>query len=156
MRAQSIKVSDTMPGIKLKDQHNNEINISDIKGKRVLLSFHPLAWTRICAQQMQALEKNRKRFMKVDTVAFGISVDSVPSKHAWAKKLKIKDTSLLSDFWPHGEIARKLGIFRKKEGFAQRANIIVNEEKKVTWVKVYNISDLPDIEEIIGVLEKEK
>lgn len=156
MKTESIKVGNTMPDIKLKNQHNNEIDISEIRGKKVLLSFHPLAWTRLCAKQMQSLEQNMKRLLKLNTIVLGISVDSVPSKHAWAKKLGIKDTALLSDFWPHGEVAQKLGIFREEEGFAERANIIINEEKKVTWVKVYNISELPDIEEIIKVLEKER
>jgi len=34
-----------------------------------------------------------------------MSVDTVPSKKAWAKELGIKNTGLLSDFWPHGEVA---------------------------------------------------
>ena len=78
---------------------------------------------------------------------------SAPSKKAWAKELGIKDTKLLSDFWPHGEAARSYGIFREKEGFSERANIIVDEKGQVFFVKVYPISQLPDIEEIIRALE---
>ena len=93
----------------LKDQGNNDIHLSYYKGKKVLLSFHPLAWTSVCAAQMQSLEKNFKLFEKYNTVALGLSVDSVPCKTAWAKSLKIKNTRLLCDFWPHGQFAKALG-----------------------------------------------
>ena len=97
-----------------------DIHLSDFSGRKVLLSFHPLAWTPVCAQQMKALEKNRARFEKLNTLALGLSVDTVPSKKAWAKELGIKETKLLSDFWPHGEVARSYGILREKEGFSER------------------------------------
>lgn len=148
-----LKIGDTVPDFVLKDQHNQELHIADLKGKKVLLSFHPLAWTKICSQQMKALEENKKSFDELNTVALGLSVDTIPSKHAWAKELGIKDTRLLSDFWPHGEVAKKLGIFREKEGFSERANIIIDEQQKIVFIKIYEISQLPDIEEIIKFLK---
>jgi peroxiredoxin len=45
----------------LKDHRDKEVRLSDFKGKRVLLSFHPLAWTGVCAEQMKALEANQDR-----------------------------------------------------------------------------------------------
>ena len=149
-----IKGGDKAPDFSLKDQHSKEFRLSEFKGKKVLLSFHPLAWTKVCARQMQSLEKNRGVFDKLNTVALGLSVDTVPSKHAWAKELDIKETRLLSDFWPHGEIARLYGIFRAENGISERANIIVDEEQKVIFVKVYDIPQLPDIDEIINFLKK--
>ncbi len=149
-----IKAGDKAPDFSLKDQHNKELRLSELKGKRVLLSFHPLAWTKVCARQMQSLEKNRGVFDKLNTVALGLSVDTVPSKHAWAKELGIKETRLLSDFWPHGEIAKLYGIFKAENGISERANIIVDEEQKVIFVKVYDIPQLPDIDEIINFLKK--
>ncbi|KPJ72079.1 thioredoxin peroxidase [candidate division TA06 bacterium DG_78] len=149
-----MQIGDKIPDFVLKDQHNMELCISDLKGKKVLLSFHPLAWTKVCAQQMKSLEENHKRFEELNTVAIGLSVDTVPSKHAWAKELGIKDTKLLSDFWPHGEVANKLEIFREKEGFSERANIIIDKEQKVIFFRVYDIPQLPDIEEIINFLKK--
>ncbi len=150
-----MKTGDKISDFVLKDQHNEELRLSNLKVKKVLLSFHPLAWTRICAQQMKSLEENQERLTGLNTMAIGLSVDTVPSKYAWAKELGIKNTKLLSDFWPHGEVAKKLGIFREKEGFSERANIIVDENQLVIFVKVYDISKLPDIEQIIGFLKKE-
>lgn len=137
----------------LRDQNSQECKLSDYRGRKVLLSFHPLAWTSICAQQMKDLEKHKKAFEKLNTVALGLSVDSVPCKSAWAKHLKITKTPLLADFWPHGAVAKALGIFRP-EGFSERANIIVDEKGRVQYVKVYPIKQLPDLEEILAELRK--
>ena len=137
---------------RLLDQNGKPFHLADLKGKKVLLSFHPLAWTPVCAKQMQALEKNNKIFAKLNTIVVGISVDSVPGKKAWAKSLKIKKTGLLADFWPHGGVAKMLGIFRK-EGFSERANIILNEKGVVEFKKIYPIGQLPDIKEIITRLK---
>ena len=136
----------------LKDQNGQDFHLSEYRGEKVLLSFHPLAWTSVCAKQMQTLEKNKRSFDKFNTVAVGLSVDSVPSKAAWAKSLRIKRTRLLADFWPHGGVAKSMGLLRA-EGFSERANVIVDEAGKIIFVKVYPIRELPDIGEILRVLE---
>ena len=136
----------------LKDNRDKEIRLSDFKGKKVLLSFHPLAWTGVCAEQMKALEANKERFDSLNTVALGFSVDTVPSKNAWAKTLGIQHTPLLCDFWPHGKVAKAYGLFRPANGFSERANIILDEKHRVLFVKVYPISQLPDLEEIFRAL----
>ena len=138
----------------LKDHNKEEFKLSDFKGKNILLSFHPLAWTGVCAEQMKSLENNYDTFRELNTVAVGINVDSIPSKNAWAKSLNIKNTRLLSDFWPHGEVANLYKIFREKEGFSERANIIVDENQNIKFVKIYDISQLPDINKIIDFLKK--
>jgi len=148
-----MKVGDKAEDFVLKDNRNREFRLSDHRGKKVLLSFHPLAWTHVCAEQMKSLEKNKSKFDELNTTAVGISVDSVPCKNSWAKELKIADTQLLSDFWPHGEVAKKYGILRE-EGFSERANIILDEEGKVIFFKIYGIPQLPDINEIVDFIEK--
>lgn len=136
----------------LKDQNGNDFNLSDFRGKKVLLSFHPLAWTPICATQMKDLDKNHKAFERFNTVAVGLSVDSVPSKAAWAKSLKLRYTRILADFWPHGGVAKLFGLLRA-EGFSERANILVDEQGKICFCKIYPIKQLPDIEEIIQFIK---
>ena len=103
---------------------------------------------------MQALEQNKDMFESLGTVPLGLSVDTVPSKKAWADHLGIKSLRLLSDFWPHGEAAKAYGIFREKGGTSERANIIVDKNGKIAFVKVYEISQLPDIAEIMELLKK--
>jgi len=153
MAGKSLSVGATVKDFTLKDQNGQDFKLSSFKGKKVLLSFHPLAWTSICAKQMQALEKNLKVFDQAGAVAVGLSVDSVPCKAAWAKSLKIKKTRLLADFWPHGKVAAALGLFRK-EGFSERANILIDEKGKVAWIKVYPIRELPDIREVLAAVKK--
>lgn len=137
----------------LSDQNGQAFRLSEYKGKKILLSFHPLAWTSICATQMQDLEKNADGFARSGAVAVGVSVDSVPCKKAWAESLGIKRTSLLADFWPHGAVAKSFGVFRDENGFSERCNIIVDEEGKILFVKVYPIKQLPDINEILAIIK---
>ena len=105
---------------------------------------------------MQSLEANFATFVMLNVVPAGLSVDAVPSKKAWADNIGVKRIPLLADFWPHGEVAKLFDIFRDKNGFSERANIIVNESGRITLLKTYPISQLPDIEEIINILRNSK
>jgi peroxiredoxin len=149
-----LKIGENARDFSLEDHNEQEFTLSDFKGKKVLLSFHPLAWTSVCAEQMKSLEKNKLAFDSLNAIAVGLSIDTVPSKKAWAKSLGIKNTRLLSDFWPHGKVAELYGIFRNKDGFSERANIIVDENQKIAFFKIYKLGQLPDIEEIIKALKK--
>jgi peroxiredoxin len=86
---------------------------------------------------MQSLEATKEVFASLNTAPLGLSVDSVPCKKAWADSLGIKRVRLVSDFWPHGGVAIAYGVFRDKEGISERANIILDEEGKVVFFKVY-------------------
>ncbi|HXK71996.1 MAG: peroxiredoxin [Clostridia bacterium] len=149
-----IEIGKKAPEFILEDIHENQVKLSDYKGKKVLLSWHPLAWTGVCTDQMRALEANHERFEKLNTVALGLSVDPVPGKLAWASVLRIKNTPLLSDFWPHGKAAKDYGIFLEDMGISERANVIIDEEGIVRWMKIYPIAQLPDIEEVFKKLEE--
>jgi peroxiredoxin len=142
------------PTIALPDHEGKTVDLATLRGKRVLLSFHPLAWTRVCALQMQALEAHAADIEKENAVAFGVSVDPSPSKKAWAESLGIKKMLLLSDFWPHGAAAHALDLFHDKEGFSDRAVVILDEEGVIRFAKVFAISDLPDIDEQIRALKE--
>ena len=145
-----------VPNFELID-HNGEIfNLNDVKDKMVLLSFHPLAWTGVCAKQMQSLEENYDTFNDLNVLPVGISVDSDPTKKAWAKELGIEKTRLLSDFWPHGELAKNLGIFIDDKGVAKRANILVAKNKEILFMKIYEMSTLPKLDEITDFIRKER
>ena len=148
-----IQPGETAYNFSLKDQDNVTFDLLENTGQRTLLSFHPLAWTGPCAAQMTSLEKNRERFAAENTIAVGISVDSVPCKKAWADHLGLTHTRILADFWPHGKVAMSYGVFRDANGFSERANIIVDEKQQVRWTKVYPVHSVPDIGEVIAVLQ---
>ncbi len=148
-----IAVGKKAPDFTLKDQNNKSVKLSSFRGKKVILSFRPLAWTAVCQDQMRSLEENHVTLDELNTVALGIGVDSVPSNKAWAQAMDVKNTRLLSDFWPHGDIAKAYGIFREKDGFSERASIVLDEDQKVIFAKVYPIAQLPEIEEILNLLK---
>ena len=94
------------PAFTMEDTEEQPVLLSAIfKGRKVLLSWHPIAWTSVCTDQMRALEVNWDRFQALNTVPLGISVDPSAGKRAWKEVLRLKNLPLLSDFWPHGKVA---------------------------------------------------
>jgi peroxiredoxin len=153
-RNKPITKGETAPDFTLRDQDGQEFKLSEQKGKKVLLSFHPLAWTDFCTLQMLSVEVNYKNFTALNTVPVGLSIDAGPTKKAWADDMKLKQLKILSDFWPHGEVAKAYGLFRERYGTTNRANVIIDEKGNVAWVKVYEILYLPDVNEVIDTLKK--
>lgn len=150
----AFKVGNIFGNFSLKNQKEEVIDTASFAGRNILLSFHPLAWTEICARQMQSLEVNYEVFQSLNTVPLGISVDSTACKKAWAQALEIEKTDLLADFWPHGGLAMRLGILIERFGFSERANIILDENRSALLVKIYPLRELPDINEILDFLRK--
>jgi len=145
-----IAIGAKAPDFTLKDQNGKNVELSSLRGKKVLLSFRPLAWTPVCTDQMKSLEENYDRLTKLNTVTLGIGVDSSASNKAWAKELHINKIRLLSDFWPHGKVSNLYGVFREADGFSERANILLDENGVVIFTKLYPVGQLPDINEIIS------
>ena len=150
MREDIIKIDELFEEISLTDQNGTLVETEKYKGKKILLSFHPLAWTPVCADQMKGLDELYREFEALDIIPLGVSVDSSQSKRAWAEHLGIQKLQLLADFWPHGELAKKLGIFMEDKGFSKRVNILLDENRKVIWTKIYPIKEVPDFKEILA------
>ena len=147
-----IEVGTPAPDFALDDVNEESVHLSSFKGKKILLSWHPAAWTGVCTDQMRSLEVNHEKFKAMNTIPFGLSTDPSPCKKAWSAVLSIRNISLLCDFWPHGRVAQDYGIFIEEFGMSQRANIIIDEKGIVKWVKLYALSELPDIKEVLEVL----
>ena len=147
-----IEIGDSAPDFSLKDNNYENVCLSDLKGKRVLLSWHPLAWTPVCTDQVRALDNNWGKFQTLNTIPLAFSVDPCPTKKAWAAALLLQNLSLPCDFWPHGKVAQDYGIFIEEKGISERANIIIDENGIVMWVKVYPKAQLPDLDEVFQVL----
>lgn len=154
MKEKLLKVGDTAPDFMLQNQHRVDVSLKSLRGNRVLLSFHPLAWTPVCEIQMRTLEIKNEELKRLNIIALGVSVDSQPCKKEWADYLKIARTDLLADFWPHGDVAKKYDIFIEKAGISGRANFLIDEEGKIIFIRIYEIPEIPDIEEIIRLALK--
>jgi len=147
-----LQVGDRAPDFTLKGSLGSKITLSEYLGKKnVVLSFHPLAWTSVCAAQMLLLELQHGQIETTGTQILGLSVDSVPAKDAWAHALGVKSFPLLADF-PGGEVARQYGILRPA-GSSERAVFVVDKRGIIRFARVYPTKELPRPEEILPVLE---
>lgn len=93
------------------------------------------------------------RFEEEDAQVLGISVDGTATNAAWAESLGISQIPLLSDFWPHGEVAQAYGVLRE-QGITERATFIVDKEGIVRFKHVYGLNELPDNEELFDALRQ--
>jgi peroxiredoxin len=150
----ALKTGDEAPDFELRSHRGGTVRLSDYRGKKnVVLAFHPLAFTPVCATQMSGYESSLPQLERSNAVGLGISIDPQPSKTAWAKTLGPISFDLLSDFHPHGEVAQKYGVFRPVEGFSERAVFVVGKDGRVKWSKTYDIPQQPDNAELLAALD---
>lgn len=149
----TLKVGDAAPDFTLLTHSEGEHNLAWYQGrKNVVLAFYPANWTPVCASQIQDYAPLKERFDQYDTQVVGVSVDSVPSHQAWAKSLGGLPFPLASDFWPHGDVARKYGVLNRK-GFAERAVFVVDKQGIIRHIQRVHPARIPDSEEIFRALE---
>jgi peroxiredoxin len=153
MKTATLKVGDKAPDFTLSDQTGAKVTLSSFRGKKhVVLVFHPLAFTSVCAVQMPGYSKERQSFDGLDTQVLGLSVDSSPAHRAWAEQLGGIEYPLLADFWPHGEVARAYGILRP-EGYSERATFVVDKGGVVRHIEIHEMGTVPDRAKLIEILK---
>ncbi|MGH9374216.1 MAG: peroxiredoxin [Vicinamibacterales bacterium] len=149
----ALKTGDEAPDFELRSHRGGSVRLSDFRGKEnVVLAFHPLAFTPVCATQMSGYESDKAQLERHDAVVLGVSIDPQPAKTAWAKTLGGISFDLLSDFHPHGEVAQRYGVFRAQDGFSERAVFVVNKQGTIVWARVYDIPEQPNNEDVLGAL----
>lgn len=98
-----------------------------------MLAFYPLAFTRVCGSEMCDIRDAIEDFSNDDVVTLAVSTDAAPSLAAWASQEGLP-FPLLSDFWPHGEVARRYGVFNEDRGVAERGTFILDRDGVVVYV----------------------
>ena len=73
---------------------------------------------------------------------------------AWAKSLGEINYPLLSDFWPHGKVAKKFGVLIEEEGKSERAIFIIDKEGVIRYIDIHDIDEQPDNEVLLAELKK--
>lgn len=117
----TIHVGDTAPDFTLPDQHGRETSLSRVDGP-VLLVFFPAAFTAVCSSELAAL---RDAHVDDRVRILAVSCDSRFALRALDEQEQIP-FALLSDFWPHGEVARAYGAFLADKGIATRATYLID------------------------------
>ena len=93
------------------------------------------------------------KFAGLNAQVLGISVDHVPCLIAWAESLGKISYPLLSDFWPHGQVAEKYGVLRE-EGHSERALFILDKDGIIRYIDIHDIDDQPDNEVLFTELRR--
>jgi peroxiredoxin len=149
----AIAVGQAVPEFALKDQSQQEVKLSDFKGKKnVVLIFYPLDWSPTCTKEHACLVNDMKKYEQLDAQVLGLSVDSVWSHKAWAEKMGIR-YPLLADFHPRGAVASKFGVYMEDRGITGRAIAIINKAGNLAWFKQYDIPTVPDLDEVAQALQ---
>ena len=126
-----IQVGEVAPDFTLSNQHGEELTLSELVAEGpVALVFFPLAFSGICTGELCELRDNLAVFNDAKVRLVGVSVDSVFSLKVWAEQ-EGYEFSILSDFWPHGAVAREYGAFVEERGIATRATVSIGEDRKV-------------------------
>lgn len=114
------------PLFTLPDQHNQPVSLADFAGRKdVLLVFFPFAFTAVCRTELSGVRDDLDDFANDDVQVLTVSVDSVPAHAAWAEREGFT-FPVLSDFWPHGAVAREYGVFNDQRGAADRGTFVID------------------------------
>jgi peroxiredoxin (alkyl hydroperoxide reductase subunit C) len=128
------------PDFTLKDQDGNDVSLSSFQGKQnVVLVFYPFTFTGVCEGELCSLRDDISDFETGNAQVLAISNDSRFAQQQWAKQ-KGFNFPILSDFWPHGEVSKKYGVFNDQLGAANRATFVI--DKSGTIVDVFESPNL--------------
>jgi peroxiredoxin len=148
----AVEIGEQAPDFELRDQHGTPVRLSDFRGaKNVVLVFYPLAFSGVCTGELCALRDDFPEVAGDDVELLAVSVDSTYATRTWSDAQGF-GFRLLSDFWPHGEVARLYGVFDENLGFANRGTFIIDKDGVVRWKVVNPVAQARDINEYQKVL----
>jgi peroxiredoxin (alkyl hydroperoxide reductase subunit C) len=124
------------PDFTLKDQDGRPVTLSTLLGaKDVLLVFFPLAFTGICQRELDEINARLADFVNDGTQTLAVSVGPPPTHKVWARQSGFT-FPMLSDFWPHGEVAQAYGVFNADAGFANRGTFVIDRAGIVRFAEM--------------------
>lgn len=148
----TIDVTELAPDFTVRNQHGETVTLRQFRGqKNVLLVFYPWAFTSTCTSELCEIRDRIQAFDNDETTTLAISCDAMYSLRIFAERDGYP-FSLLSDFWPHGEVARAYGVFDEDAGVAVRGTFVVDTQGIVRYRVVKSIGDARDPNEYEKVL----
>ena len=149
-----VKIGQKAPGFTLPAVAGEKVSLQDYFGKKnVVLSFVPAAWTPVCSDQWPGYNIVKDLFDEHNTILLGITVDNIPTLFSWTNQMGKLWFPVLSDFWPHGEVAKRYGILRS-DGVSERALFVIDKKGIIRYMDVHDINQRPSLEILIKELEK--
>ena len=143
----AVEIGDVAPDFELKDQHGTPVKLSELRGKKhVVLVFYPLAFSGVCSGELCEMRDQFPEADREDVDLLTVSVDSIFVHKQWADEQGYQ-FGLLSDFWPHGEVAKAYGVFDDERGIATRGTFIIDKTGVIRWKVVNAIPQARDLAE---------
>jgi peroxiredoxin len=122
-----LAVGEAAPGFVLPNQFGEPVSLSALRGGNVVVVFYPFAFSGICTGELCQLRDNIAEFATAQARVLAVSVDSKYALRAYARAERL-EFDLLADFWPHGEVARRYGVFNAERGMAERGTFVIDAE----------------------------
>ena len=133
------------PDFTLSSTAGQQVSLSALRGKNVLVAFFPLAFTSTCTAELCEMRDDFAQFEQRGTVVLPVSVDSVPTLKEYKSKYDMR-VELLSDF--KREASRAFGVLNEEKYFANRSYFLIDRDGVVRWthVETNNSERRPDAE----------
>ena len=138
----TLEIGDPAPDFTLKNQHGEEVSLSSLRGVPVVLVFFPFAFSGICTGEFAEIRDGMAELDGAEVVA--ISCDHFFANRAFSDAQRLT-FSILSDFWPHGEVSRAYGIFNEDVGAAERGTYVIDGQGIVRWKVEHGIGEARDL-----------
>lgn len=140
----ALEVGTAAPDFELKDQSGNSVALSSFKGaKNVVLMFYPFSFTGTCTGELCEIRDNLDAFQGDDVQVLAVSCDSPFTQKVFAERENYT-FPVLSDFWPHGSVARSYDVFVEERGCALRGTFIIDKTGTIRWSVVHGLGEARD------------
>jgi peroxiredoxin len=140
------------PDFTLRATPDQTVSLSELRGHPVALIFYPADWSPVCTDELAVFNQLLPEFERMGARVVGISVDGVWCHMAFAEARNYQFT-LLSDFEPKGEVARRYGVYREREGTSERASFVIDADGVIVWREVSPVGINPGAGGVLAALE---
>lgn len=128
-----VQKGDEAPDFELRDSTGQPVRLSDYRGKKaVVLVFYPFAFTGTCTGELCSIRDRIDDFSNDEVETLAVSTDAPPSLKVFAANEGF-EFPLLSDFHPHGEVAKRYGVFNDAVGSAERGTFVIDKDGQVVY-----------------------
>lgn len=147
-----MRVGQAAPNFTLRDHHGEEVRLGGFRGvSPVLVVFYPFAFTGVCTGELAALRDGHQALAEHGAEVLAVSCDSMFALRVFAENERLP-FRLLSDFWPHGEVARAYGVFDEERGCAVRGTFLIDASGVVRWQVVNPLPEARDLDDYLAAL----